>query len=78
MLASDRRLGAYTGAWKAAPPAKDTDYAFTLIELHLGPNGALEGKTSLASKIGVDADAKTVALESYAAAPLSLSQSTRK
>jgi hypothetical protein len=72
ILASDRRLGAYTGAWKTT--AADTDYAFTLIELRAGPKGALEGKTSLANKIVVDAEAKTVALENYAAAIKSLSK----
>jgi hypothetical protein len=72
VLASDRRLGAYTGAWKAAPPATDTDYAFTLIELHLGPNGALEGKTSLTSKIAADAGARFVTLENYSTAIVTL------
>jgi hypothetical protein len=72
VLVSDRRLGAYTGAWKTASDAPATDYVFTLFELHVGPNGFLEGKTSLAAKIAVDADAKTVALENYAAAPASL------
>jgi hypothetical protein len=77
ILASDRRLGAYTDAWKALPaeasakagaPAPETDYAFTLIELRVGPKGLIEGKTSLTSKVIVDADAKTVALENYPAA----------
>jgi len=78
VLVSDRRLGAYTGAWKAASETPDTDYTFTLIELHVGPKGALEGKTSLATKIAVDSDAKTVALDGYAASPASLSQPARK
>jgi hypothetical protein len=77
VLASDRRLGAYTTAWKATTAATDTDYAFTLIELHVGPNGTLEGKTSLSAKIAVDADAKTVALDGYASAPTSLARSSR-
>jgi hypothetical protein len=67
VLASDRRLGAYTNAWKT--PAPETDYAFTLIELRAGPKGTLEGKTSLTSKIAIDNDAKTVALESWGTAP---------
>jgi len=72
VLASDRRLGAYTGAWKTTGPATETDYAFTLIELRVNPDGSLEGKTSLTNKILLDADAKTVALEDYAAAAASL------
>lgn len=70
VLVSDRRLGAYTDAWKTSTPA--TDYSFTLIELRAGPKGLIEGKTSLADKIVVDADAKTVALDNYAAAAVSL------
>ena len=78
VLASDRRLGAYTTEWKPAAPAQETDYAFTLIELHLGPGGALEGKTSLATKIAVDADANTVALENFTAAATTLTGTPRR
>ena len=74
VLVSDRRLGAYTGAWKTS--AADTDYSFTLIELRVGPKGLIEGKTSLANKIAVDAEAKTVALDNYTAADVSLATST--
>jgi len=69
VLASDRRLGAYTNAWKTAAPAPETDYAFTLIELRSGPKGMLEGRTSLTTKITIDSDAKTVALENWGTGP---------
>ncbi len=72
ILASDRRLGAYENAWKPAAAGPETEYTFTLIELRVGPKGAIEGKTSLANKIAVDAAAHTVALENYAAAGASL------
>ncbi len=72
ILASDRRLGAYTNAWKSTTAAPDTDYTFTLIELRAGPKGMLEGKTSLTSKILIDNDAKTVALENYSTIPTTL------
>jgi hypothetical protein len=72
ILASDRRLGAYTNAWKSTTAAPDTDYTFTLIELRAGPKGTLEGKTSLANRIAVDNDAKTVALENYSTIPATL------
>lgn len=72
VLASDRRLGAYTGEWKAAAPAQETDYTFTLIELRVGPGGTLEGKTSLTQKIVVDGEAKSVALDNYAAGMVTL------
>ena len=74
VLVSDRRLGAYTTTWTTSTP--DTDYTFTLFELRAGPKGLIEGKTSLANKIGVDAEAKTVALDNYAAAAVSLATST--
>jgi hypothetical protein len=69
VLASDRRLGAYTSAWKSTGDMPETDYAFTVIELRVGPGGAIEGKTSLTGRIVIDTDAKTVALENYGAAP---------
>ncbi len=72
ILASDRRLGAYTNAWKPATQMPETDYAFTLIELRTGPKGTLEGRTSLTSRIAIDNDAKTVALESWSAVPAML------
>lgn len=79
VLVSDRRLGAYSKAWTPGPPAPPpatpaTDYAFTLIELRAGPKGLIEGKTSLANKVVVDAEAKTVALENYAAATATLTK----
>ena len=72
VVASDRRLGAYTDAWKTSVP--DTDYTFTLIELRAGPKGLLEGKTSLTNKIAVNAEAKTLTLENYAAATTTLTR----
>ena len=56
--------------WTA--PSTETDYAFTLIELRVGPKGSLEGKTSLTNRIVVDAETKTLALENYAAATAAL------
>jgi hypothetical protein len=72
VLASDRRLGAYTNAWKPAASAPETDYTFTLLELRVGAKGLIEGKTSLANKVTVDVEAKTVALDNYAATAVML------
>jgi hypothetical protein len=77
VLATNRRLGAYSAAWLPAGGAAATDYEFTLIELHLSAKGAGEGKASLTAKIVVDSDAKTVALENYSATPAIL-QSVKK
>jgi hypothetical protein len=73
VVASDRRLGAYSDAWKTSS-TPETDYAFTLLELRVGPKGLLEGKTSLSGKIAIDSEGKTVALENYAATPAILTR----
>ena len=72
VLASDRRLGAYTGEWKTAASGQETDYTFTLIELHVAPTGGLEGKTSLTQKVVVDGDVKSVVLDNYPAGTVTL------
>jgi hypothetical protein len=70
ILATDRRLGTHSAAWQ--PTASDlTDYEFTVIEIRFNAKGVGEGKTSLTTKVIVDNEAKTVALENYAtAAPI--------
>src|SRR4029453_11254921 len=82
ILATDRRLGAYLPAWtpvtatssgsEASAAAAATDYEFTLIEMRMNSKGSGEGKTSLAAKVIVDGDAKTLALDDYAGAALNL------
>jgi hypothetical protein len=69
ILATDRRLGAGTIGWKLAATGTPTDYEFTLIEIRMDSKGAGEGKASLTSKVVFDAEAKTPALDNYAAAP---------
>jgi len=77
ILATNRRLGEYSPAWALPPGTAPTDYEFTLIELHLGAKGAGEGKSSLAAKVAVDGDAKTLVLENYVGTPAIL-QNVRK
>src|SRR5262245_10319387 len=69
ILATDRRLGAWNTFWKPAGTATPTDYPFSIIELHLNATGLGEGKASLASPIGVDNNAKSLALENYSGLP---------
>jgi hypothetical protein len=76
VLATDRRLGAYSPAWKPAAPSgteasakEPADYEFTFVEIHLDAKGTGEGKTSLTTKVVPDNEARTVALDNYAAAP---------
>jgi hypothetical protein len=69
ILATDRRLGADTSAWKPVASGTPTNYEFTLIEVRIDSKGLGEGKTSLTSKVIFDNEAKTIALDNYAAAP---------
>ena len=69
ILATDRRLGAHTAAWRPVAAPTVTDYEFTLIEIRLDSKGFGEGKTSLTTKVILDNEAKTVALDDYAATP---------
>ena len=46
-----------------------TDYEFTLIELRMDSKGSGEGKASLTSKVIFEDEAKTLALDNYAATP---------
>jgi hypothetical protein len=76
ILATDRRLGAYAPAW--TPTSQTiTDYDFTLIEIRLNANGSGEGKTSLTTRVAVDAEAKTIALDDYNQAPVLLQHIAR-
>jgi len=68
VLATDRRLGAYSPAWAPVAAGTPTDYEFTLLELRVDPKGG-EGKASLTTKIVADNDTKLLALENYAGAP---------
>src|SRR6266446_2280387 len=68
ILVTDRRLGAGTGGWKVAT-GTPTDYEFTLIELRMDSKGSGEGKASLTSKVIFENEAKTLALDNYAATP---------
>ena len=68
ILVTDRRLGAGTGGWKVAT-GTPTDYEFTLIEIRIDSKGLGEGKASLTSKVIFENEAKTLALDNYAATP---------
>jgi hypothetical protein len=74
ILLTDRKLGAFSGRpWRvAAAPGQAADYPFAVIELRLPKGRAGEGKLSLAAKVVVDQEAKSIALDNYAAAPVSL------
>lgn len=68
VLVTDRRLNSHAPEWPAASgPVGDAE--FTVIEMRIDGQGTGEGKTSLTTKIAIDTDAKTLALDGYATAP---------
>ena len=78
ILATDRRLNSGgPGPWTAAPASGAHDYPFTVIELRIA-TGVGEGRMSLAGTVGADAEAKTVALDGYASAPVLLKNVKRE
>ena len=70
VLVTDRRLGAHAPGSLTSEQAADAE--FTVIEMRVAAKGAGEGKTSLSTKIALDAAAQTLALEGYPAAPVQL------
>ena len=71
IVVTDRQLGSFDReGWKPAGQPVTPAYPFTVVELRISKQGRGEGKMSLAAKVAADADAKTIALENYAAAPV--------
>jgi hypothetical protein len=68
VLVTDRRLDSHAPDWTPASGAT-ADVDFTVIEMRLDGHGAGEGKTSLTTRVAIDAAANTLALDGYAAAP---------
>jgi hypothetical protein len=67
VLIVDRRLDSQAPDSTTAAAAADA--TFTVIEMRIDRQGVGEGKTSLTSRVAIDAEAKTLALDGYAAAP---------
>ena len=72
ILATDRRVGAWSNLWKPAASVPTSDYPFSIIELRLNSKGEGDGKGVVGGKIVVDNDAKTIALEGYNTLPILL------
>ena len=68
VLVTDRRLDSHAPDWAPASSAA-ADADFTVIEMRVDRQGVGEGKTSLTTKVVIDPDAQTPALDGYAAAP---------
>ena len=58
--------------WERRDAGRSTDYPFTVIELRLQPNGEGEGKASMATRISMAKDARTIILENYTDQPVGL------
>lgn len=68
ILATDRPIR----FWEAANLTRTLRYPFTVIEIHLDKNGKGEGKMSVATKITLSKDGKTLELENYSSQPVLL------
>jgi hypothetical protein len=72
VLITQRRLGAVNDLWKPVG-TESPAYDFSVIELHLKPNGEGEGKTSLNGKVAAAA-LNMITLENFDALPVVLSR----
>jgi hypothetical protein len=70
VLATDR----YITFWEAVHQPRTIDYPFTLIELHIGPDGKGEGKMSIATRIIHDKKTNDIVLENYQSQPVLLTE----
>jgi hypothetical protein len=70
ILATDRPMSFF----EAANQTRSADYAFTLAEIRLGPDGKGEGKLVPAAKIDYDKEANTLEIENYNIEPTRLTQ----
>jgi hypothetical protein len=73
VIITDRPIG----FWEASRQPRVSDYPFTVIEMHIAPNGRGEGKMSVATKIDLDPDKKTLILENYTSQPVMLNEIRR-
>lgn len=74
-LATDRAIA----FGEASRSARSMDYPFTLIEFHMEADGKKgEGRLSLATKIAVSKDGKSIELENYSSQPVRLNNVRRQ
>jgi len=74
VIATDR----YISFWEARNQPRSIDYPFTVIEMHINRDGEGEGKMSIATKIEVDQESKSIVLENYGTQPVMLNQIRRE
>jgi hypothetical protein len=72
VIVTDKRLGNWDSRiWRPVAPV-DFSYPYTVLELRLNRSGQGEGKGSVSARVTVDSEAKTIALQNYAAAAVVL------
>src|SRR5215475_6108064 len=72
ILATDRRIGAWSNLWKpasAATAVTQQDYPFSVIELRVNSKGEGEGRGPLGGRVAVDDEAKTIGVDNYSVLP---------
>jgi hypothetical protein len=72
ILVTDRSVGKWSNLWLPAAAVTPSDYPFSIIELRFNSKGEGEGRGVVSGKVVVDATAKTIALDNYAALPVML------
>jgi hypothetical protein len=72
ILATDRRVGAWSNLWQLSGEVAPSEYSFSVIELRVNSKGEGEGRGVVTGKIYIDSAAKTIALDSYATLPVIL------
>jgi hypothetical protein len=70
VIATDRPIR----FWESANLTRTLRYPFTIIEIHLDKNGKGEGRMSVATKLSMSKDGKTLELENYSTQPVILEQ----
>ncbi|HSS52425.1 MAG TPA: hypothetical protein VLX28_26070 [Thermoanaerobaculia bacterium] len=68
VIATDRPIR----FWEAANLTRTLRYPFTVIEIHLDKDGKGEGRMSVATKVAMSKDGKTLELENYSTQPVLL------
>jgi hypothetical protein len=68
VLVTDRPIS----FWEAVNRPRSVDYPFTLIQIHMNPDGTGEGKLAVATKITADPDTKMIEIEDFQHQPVRL------
>lgn len=69
ILATERRIGAWSNLWKPTAPMSQQDYPFSIIELRVNSKGEGEGRGPLGGKVSLDNEAKTISVDNYTMLP---------